>query len=80
MPRFIALGALKRNLAKDGKVPSAEHHRYELEGLVFIVEWTLARSMYDSPLSAKTGPSRLFPKAETIEWQAECGHKVAFKL
>jgi hypothetical protein len=42
---------------KCGFVPSAEHHRYELEGLVFIVEWTLARSMYDSPLSANSGRS-----------------------
>jgi hypothetical protein len=36
---------------------SAEHHRYELEGLVFIVEWTLARSMYDIPLSATSSQS-----------------------
>jgi hypothetical protein len=50
---------------KCGFVPSAEHHRYELEGLVFIVEWTLARSMYDSPLSANCSPSRMFSKAVT---------------
>jgi len=39
-------------------VPFADHHISELEGLVSVVKWSLARIMFDSPQSASTRRSR----------------------